>query len=183
MNFKETNISGNYLIDLDAKYDDRGFFSRFYCEEEFSCRGLKTYWKQGNNSLSKEVGTLRGLHLQRFPYSEVKLIRCVRGEIWDVVVDMRPNSPSFGEWFGASLSQTNGSMMYVPEGCAHGCVSLMPDTEISYLVSCSYNPTAELTLFWNDPDVGIEWPITPRLISQKDSIGQTFLALKSTLGE
>ena len=171
MKFKETSLPGNYLIDLDLREDERGFFARYFCEKEFSNAGLNTRWLQINNSMSCDVGTMRGLHFQRPPHAEVKLVRCLRGAIWDVVVDLREASETFGKWFGATLSDQNRTMMYVPKGFAHGFISLEPDTEILYLVSEFYAPESEGTLIWNDPDVGIKWPILPQIISEKDLNG------------
>lgn len=171
MIFKETKLKGNFLIDLEPRVDERGFFARYFCEREFSEQGLNTQWVQINNSLSREFGTLRGLHFQRSPHSEVKLVRCLRGAIWDVVVDLRQDSETFGKWFGATLSDENRTMMYVPKGFAHGFISLEPNSEILYLVSDFYAPEFEGTLVWNDPDVGIQWPIAPQIISDKDRIG------------
>ena len=171
MIFKQTKLKGNYLIDLEIKKDERGFFARYFCEQEFLKQGLNTKWVQANNSLSNEVGTLRGLHYQREPNTEVKLVRCLKGSIWDVVVDLRDGSETFGEWFGAKLSDENRTMMYVPKGFAHGFVSLEPNTEILYLVSNFYSLKSEDILIWNDKRVGIDWPINPKAISSKDLSG------------
>ncbi len=173
MIFHETGLSGNYLIDLDTKVDERGFFARFFCANEFSSRGLNINWVQVNTSLSENIGTLRGLHFQSYPSAEVKLIRCIRGEIWDVVVDLRKNSNTFGMWFGDYLSEENRTMMYVPEGFAHGFISTRPNSEIIYLVSDFYSATSEKILLWNDSDVGINWPIQPVIISNKDVAGNS----------
>ena len=116
MRFQESHLKGNYLIDLDLLEDERGFFSRLFCKKQFSDLGLNFDWVQINNSLSLKVGTLRGIHFQDIPYSETKLVRCVGGAIWDVVVDLRPNSPTYAQWFGAVLSEKNRTMMYVPRG-------------------------------------------------------------------
>jgi dTDP-4-dehydrorhamnose 3,5-epimerase len=171
MIFKETKLKGNYLIDLEIKKDERGFFARYFCEKEFLKQGLNTKWVQANNSLSNEVGTLRGLHYQREPSVEVKLVRCLRGAIWDVVVDLRDKSETFGKWFAAKLSDENRTMMYVPKGFAHGFISLEPNTEIFYLVSNFYDQNLEGTLIWNDKKVKINWPIEPKVVSDKDLKG------------
>lgn len=178
MRFEQTTIKDNFLIHLEKKEDNRGFFARYFCEREFSERGLNTRWVQINNSETKEEGTIRGLHYQREPNSEVKLIRCLKGIIWDVVVDLRDGSESFGKWFGAQLSDKNRTMMYVPKGFAHGFISLEPSTEILYLVSDFYTPNAEGTLIWNDPDVAISWPVLPKLISDKDQSGYPLKKIK-----
>ena len=184
MKFKETPLQGNYLIDLELRGDERGFFARYFCESEFSEKGLNTRWVQINNSMSRDVGTLRGLHFQRTPHAEVKLVRCLHGSIWDVVVDLRQDSKTYGHWFGATLTDKNRTMMYVPKGFAHGFISLEPDAEILYLVSDFYAPDHEETLLWNDSDVAIEWPIAASIISDKDTQGALLsdiqpLALKS----
>lgn len=159
------------MIDLDLREDERGFFARYFCEKEFSKAGLNTRWVQINNSMSHDVGTLRGLHFQHPPNAEVKLVRCIRGSIWDVVVDLRKDSATYGNWYGATLSEKNRTMMYVPKGLAHGFVTIEPNSEIIYLVSDFYAPDSEGTLIWNDPDVGIQWPIKPDVISEKDLQG------------
>ena len=171
MKFEPTNLNGNFLINLEKKEDDRGFFARYFCEKEFLQKGLNIRWVQINNSLSKDEGTLRGLHYQREPNSEVKLIRCLKGKIWDVVVDLREGSETFGKWFGAELSEYNRTMMYVPKGFAHGFISLEPNSEVLYLVSDFYDPSLEDTLIWNDTKVQINWPIEPKVISDKDLKG------------
>ena len=179
MKFKETPLQGNYLIDLELRRDERGFFARYFCEKEFSEKGLNARWVQINNSMSRDVGTLRGLHFQRAPHAEVKLVRCIQGSIWDVVVDLRQDSKTYGNWFGATLSDKNRTMMYVPKGFAHGFVSLEPDSEIFYLVSDFYAPEFEGTLLWNDPDIAIKWPIKPQLLSKKDTKGYLLKNLSS----
>lgn len=171
MIFKDTNLKDNYLIDLELKEDQRGFFARYFCAKEFSQKGLNTNWVQINNSACKEKGILRGLHYQKKAKAEVKLVRCFRGAIWDVVVDLRHKSKTFGKYFGAKLSEENRTMMYVPKGFAHGFISLEPNTEILYLVSEYYAPELEGTLIWDDPKVGIDWPILPKVISNKDLNG------------
>jgi len=173
MKFKETSLIGNYLINLELREDERGFFARYFCEREFSVIGLNTQWVQINNSMSREAGTLRGLHFQRPPHAEVKLVRCLRGAIWDVVVDLREGSETFGKWFGATLSDENRTMMYVPKGFAHGFISLVPNSEILYLVSNFYEAESEGSLIWNDPDVNIQWPMAPQIMSDKDLKGKT----------
>ena len=171
MMFQKTRLEGSFLIDIEARADDRGFFARCFCEKEFARVGLNTHWVQVNNSMSSKKGTLRGLHFQRPPHAEAKLIRCLKGSVWDVVVDLREGSKTFGEWFGSTLSDQNRTMMYVPEGFAHGYISLEQHSEILYLVSSTYTPAAEGTLIWNDPEVGIKWPMEPVVISEKDMSG------------
>lgn len=168
MIFTPLKLEGAYLISLDKKGDDRGFFARYYCEEEFKKHNLKTGWVQMNNSFSKDKGTLRGLHFQYPPHSEAKLIRCFRGAIWDVMVDIRKDSKTYGQWYGVELSAENRNMVYIPEGFAHGFISLTDDSEILYMVSSAYAFESEGTLRWNDPFHKIEWPIEPSIISEKD---------------
>jgi dTDP-4-dehydrorhamnose 3,5-epimerase len=168
MIFTETPIAGAYLIDLEKRGDDRGFFARVFCRNEFGEQNLDTEFVQINNSRSAERGTLRGLHYQLAPAEEVKIVRCVSGVLWDVILDIRPRSPTFGRWFGAELSATNRRMMYAPRGMAHGFVTLADDTEAFYLVSAFYAPERERGIRWNDPRFAIEWPVTPAVMSDKD---------------
>lgn len=168
MIFTETPVKGAYLIDLEKRGDERGFFARVFCKEEFVAHGLETDFVQINNSLSAAKGTLRGMHYQLPPAAEVKVVRCVAGALWDVVLDLRPDSPSYGRWFGAELSAVNRRTMYAPKGLAHGFVTLAPDTEAFYLVSAFYAPELERGVRWNDPRFAIEWPMEPVVISDKD---------------
>jgi dTDP-4-dehydrorhamnose 3,5-epimerase len=169
MRFHPTPVSGAHLIELEKRGDDRGFFARLFCEREFSEQGLVNRFVQANDSLSRTIGTLRGLHYQLPPAAEVKLVRCIRGALHDVVVDLRPDSPTFGRSFGARLDAENRLMMYVPRGCAHAILTLEQDTEALYLVSAFYSPEHERGVRWHDPRFDIEWPIEPREISQKDA--------------
>jgi dTDP-4-dehydrorhamnose 3,5-epimerase len=168
MKFLKTPLAGAYTIELEKRGDDRGFFARFFCEKEFAAAGLETRFVQINNSLTGAKGTLRGLHYQRPPAAEVKVVRAVRGGIWDLIVDLRPDSPTFRQWFGAELNADNRRVMYVPRGFGHGFVTLTDDAEAFYLVSAAYSPEAERGLRWNDPAIGVEWPIEPRETSEKD---------------
>lgn len=168
MQFLPTPLSGAFTIELEKRGDDRGFFARYFCEDEFAKAGLETRFKQINTSLSARAGTLRGMHYQLPPSAEVKVVRCVRGSLWDVIVDLRPQSPSFGKWFGAELNAENRTMMYVPRGFAHGFVTLTDDAEAIYLVSDSYDPKSERGMRYDDPWHGIVWPREPVDISDKD---------------
>lgn len=168
MIFKELELKGAFLIDLEKREDERGFFARYFCQSEFNKYQLEVNWKQVNNSLSVDKGTIRGLHFQQAPHSEVKLIRCVKGAIWDVIVDVRKNSKTYGKWFAAELTADNRTMMYVPKGFAHGFISLENNSEILYMVSEPYNPHFERTLRWDDEFHKIKWPIQPLVISEKD---------------
>jgi dTDP-4-dehydrorhamnose 3,5-epimerase len=177
MKIIETKLSGSYIINSDLREDERGFFARLFCEKEYTTMGINSNWVQINNSLSKDTGTLRGLHFQKNPHCEVKLVRCISGAIWDVIVDIRVGSNTFGKWFGAELTAENRSMMYVPKGFAHGFISTEPNSEILYLVSDFYHPGYEQTLLWNDAEIAINWPINPVVISNKDSQGKTLKEL------
>lgn len=171
MLLEPTPLSGAVIVKQEPKTDSRGFFSRQFCAREFSAAGLAQTWVQINNSHSSRRGTIRGMHLQLSPNQEAKLVRCVRGQIWDVIVDLRPESPSFGNWFGALLTSENRAALYVPEGFAHGFQTLDDDTEVIYLVSAFYSPADEKCLAWDDPNVSIEWPLSPTEVSEKDSAG------------
>lgn len=168
MKFNAATVEGGFTIDLDKREDDRGFFARYFCEDEFAAAGLEARYVQINDSYNHKKGTLRGLHYQLPPSGEVKVVRCIRGALFDVMVDMRPKSPTFKQWFGAKLTAENRRMMYVPRGFAHGFITLEDDTEALYLASASYDPIAERGLRFNDPSIGIEWPVDPVEMSEKD---------------
>ena len=168
MIFNPTPLKGSYTIDLDKRGDERGFFARFFCQKEFDEHHLSKEFVQINNSVSTKKGTLRGMHYQLPPTAEIKLVRCIRGALFDVIIDMRPDSPSFKQWFGEELTADNRRMMYVPKGFAHGLLTLTDNTEVLYLVSAFYSPENERGIRFNDPAVGIDWPCKPDEISQKD---------------
>lgn len=168
MKFHPTPLQGAFVIELERRADARGFFARSFCASEFGERGLETRFVQANNSLSTKRGTLRGMHYQLTPAAEVKLVRCLRGELYDAILDLRPDSPSFGRSFGAELNDDNRLMMYVPRGCAHGLLTLKDDTEALYMVSAPYAPEAERGLRHDDPRFSLAWPISPLEISEKD---------------
>ena len=169
MRFTETPVHGAFLIDPEPRGDERGFFARLWCRDEFAAHGLTADFVQCNDSFSARRGTLRGLHYQAAPHGEVKLVRCVRGAVWDVLVDLRPDSPSYRRWFGAELSAANRRLLYVPDGCAHGYLTLEDESEVVYPVSQPYSPAAERGVRWNDPQFGIEWPLAePLTLSPKD---------------
>lgn len=168
MLFNKTPLDGAYTIDLEKRGDDRGFFARLFCEKEFGAVGLETHFVQINNSTSAKRGTLRGMHFQLPPAAEVKVVRCIKGALFDVIVDLRPDSPTFKQWYGAELSAENRRMMYVPRGFAHGFITLVDDTEAFYLVSAFYAPECERGLRFDDPAIGIEWPLPPTEMSDKD---------------
>jgi dTDP-4-dehydrorhamnose 3,5-epimerase len=168
MKFTPNDVNGSFLIDLEKQGDERGFFARFYCQREFAQAGLENHFAQINTSRSSKAGTLRGLHYQINSSAEVKLVRCIRGAVWDVVADLRRESPTFGRWFGAELNDENRTMMYVPKGCAHGVLTLVDNAEVIYLVSEFYAPHAERGIRWDDKFFDIAWPIPPTEISSKD---------------
>jgi dTDP-4-dehydrorhamnose 3,5-epimerase len=174
LKFHPTPLAGAYTIELEKRGDDRGFFARFFCTEEFSDHGLCSSFAQINNSLTGKKGTLRGMHYQLMPSAEVKVVRCISGSLYDVILDLRPDSPTFGKWFGETLSADNRTMMYCPKGFAHGFVTLEEDTEAFYLVSDTYAPDLERGIRYNDPRFGIEWPIEPLEISDKDKTWPDF---------
>jgi len=171
MIFTQTPLAGAYIVDLERRADERGFFARAWCADEFEKQGLNSRIVQCNLSFNHARGTLRGLHYQRSPYSEVKLIRCIRGAIWDVIVDLRENSPTYKGWFGVELSAENRKMLYIPEDFAHGYTTLVAETETFYQVSEFYNPGSEAGIRWDDPSIAIEWPTFDgdRVISAKDA--------------
>lgn len=168
MRFVSTPLAGAFLIELERIPDERGFFSRAYCQREFAEHGLETATAQCNVSFNRQTGTLRGLHYQIAPHAEAKLVRCTSGRIFDVIVDLRPDSPSRYRWHAAELSASNRRMLYVPKGFAHGFQTLADDTEVFYQMSESYHPESARGLRWNDPRLGIEWPIGEPTVSEKD---------------
>lgn len=168
MKFLTTPLEGAYTIELEKRGDERGFFARLFCEKEFGQAGLETRLVQINNSFTGSKGTLRGLHYQLPPAAEVKVVRAISGALFDVIVDLRPGSPTYRKWFGAKLTGDNRKMMYVPRGFGHGFVTLTDSVEMLYLHSAFYAPEAERGLRWNDPAIGVEWPVEPRELSDKD---------------
>lgn len=168
MIFQETELPGAYLIEPEKRGDERGFFARAWCAREMAEHGLAAELAQANLSRSAQAGTLRGMHFQRAPHAETKLVRCTRGSLYDVIVDLRPGSPTYRRWFGAELSADNGRMLYVPEGFAHGFQTLEDDTEAYYLVSEFYTPGAEGGVRYDDPAFAIRWPRPVTVISPKD---------------
>lgn len=168
MKFEPTAVEGARVIVPEPREDERGYFARMFCAREFEEHGLESAVKQVNNSNSRYAGTLRGMHYQLAPRQEVKVVRCVRGALWDVVLDLRPDSPTFGRWFGAELSEQNRRLMFVPRGCAHGFITLADETEAIYLVSEFYAPDRERGVRWDDPRFKIGWPSEPTVLSDKD---------------
>ncbi len=169
MIFQETHLKGAYIIELKKLEDDRGFFARAWCQKEFEEHGLTARLVQCNLSFNPKKGTLRGMHYQVAPYEETKLIRCTKGAIFDAIIDLRPASPTYKSWFGAELTEENRKMLFVPEGFAHGYLTLVDHSEVFYQVSEFYQPGAESGLRWNDPAINIQWPLRgPMIISSKD---------------
>lgn len=170
MIFKETSIAGAHLIEPDPIRDGRGYFTRTWCQYEFESRGLNAALVQCSTSFNALAGTLRGIHFQAPPHMEAKLVRCTRGALFDVIVDMRKDSASYGDWAGFELTADNGHMVYMPEGVAHGFQTLAPETEIFYQISTHYAPDYAAGIRWDDPDLGVEWPVAgKRIISERDA--------------
>jgi dTDP-4-dehydrorhamnose 3,5-epimerase len=169
MKFRETELKGAFIIDLEKREDERGFFARSWCQKEFEEHGLTPTVVQANISYNKKKGTLRGMHYQAAPYEETKLVRCTRGAIVDVIIDVRPKSATFRKWIGVELTASNYTMLYVPEGFAHGFQTLEDDTEVVYQVSQFYTPGAERGIRWNDPAFQIKWPGPVETTSDKDA--------------
>lgn len=169
MTFEELNLPGAYRIGLERKEDNRGFFARTFCADEFQARGLETIWVQANTSFTLIKGTIRGMHFQRGVSAEAKLIRCVRGAVFDVLVDLRVGSTAWGQWVGTRLDSENRTQLYVPKGVAHGFQTLTDDVEMEYMHSMPYRPDAEGGLRYDDPDVAIAWPLAVTVISGRDA--------------
>ena len=157
------------LVRPEPHEDARGLFARTFDEETFTAAGLETRFPQHSLSWNRKAGTLRGMHWQAAPHREVKVVRCVRGRLWDAIVDLRPDSPTRFEWFGVELSAANRLALYVPKGFAHGFVTLEDDTEVAYLISTPYAPDAARGARWDDPVFGIDWPRAPAVISERDA--------------
>lgn len=169
MEFKKTEIAGAFIIDIEKYEDERGFFARGYCEKEFREQDISFKMVQANIGYSKRKYTLRGLHYQQKPHAEAKLVRCVQGALYDVIVDLRPDSPTYKKWTGIELSDDNYTMFYAPAGCAHGYQTLQDDTEVFYMVSAFYAPEFERGIRWDDPAFNIKWKETDNvIISDKD---------------
>lgn len=169
MRFVETELQGVVVVELEEYVDERGTFARSWCREEMAAAGLASSIAQCSVSRSHRAGTVRGLHYQRPPHEEAKLVRCTRGAIFDVAVDLRPGSPTQGRWVGVQLDPDNGRALYVPEGCAHGFQTLVDDTDVAYLISVPYAPEAAAGVRWDDPTLAIAWPeAETRTISERD---------------
>ena len=168
MIFTETKLNGAYVIEIEKLEDNRGFFARSWCQNEFKAKGLVSRVVQANVSSNKKKGTLRGMHYQLSPYEETKLVRCTRGAIYDVIIDLRPGSPTYAQWVGVELTAENYKMLYVPEDFAHGFQTLEDDSEVVYQVTQFYTPGSEKGIRWDDPVFSIQWPTDVQVISDKD---------------
>lgn len=168
MIFVETSLPGAYVIELERLEDDRGWFARTFAAEEFKARGLNSAVVHCNVSFNSRAGTLRGMHYQLAPHAECKLVRCTRGAIYDVIVDLRPDSPAYLRWFGVELDVDGGRSLYVPEGLAHGFQTLVDGSEVLYQMSHEYVPSHARGARWDDPAFGIDWPDAERTISERD---------------
>jgi dTDP-4-dehydrorhamnose 3,5-epimerase len=168
LKFSTTPLAGAMLVDLARLEDERGFFARSFCQEEFRLHGLDPAVAQCNVSCNRRAGTLRGLHYQSAPHQETKLVRCTRGAIWDVIVDLRDNSPTRLQWFGVELTAQNHRALYVPKGFAHGFQTLVDDTEVLYQMSDSYHADLSRGVRWDDPKFAIGWPLTDPILSERD---------------
>ena len=175
MKFCETPLKGAYIVEIDPRADNRGFFARSFCRQEFEAQGLNPAVAQCNISFNPKAGTLRGMHYQAEPFREVKLVRCTTGAIYDAVIDLRSGSATYRRWFGVELTADNRRALYVPEGFAHGYLTLTGNTEVFYQVSEFYSPGHERGIRWNDPAFGIKWPKDPLVISPKDASHPDFV--------
>ncbi|HMK86089.1 MAG TPA: dTDP-4-dehydrorhamnose 3,5-epimerase [Steroidobacteraceae bacterium] len=168
MIFTESTLAGAFTIDLERLEDDRGFFARSFCAEEFAARGLPRVMPQSSVSFNARRGTLRGLHYQADPHAEEKLVRCTAGAIFDVIVDLRRGSPTFRRWAGLELTAGNRRSVFVPKGFAHGFITLREDTEVLYMISVPYVRGFERGLRWDDPALAVDWPIEPVHMAERD---------------
>ena len=168
MTFTPTAVQGAWLVALQRLEDERGFFARSFCQREFEAHGLDPRLAQCNVSFNAKRGTLRGLHYQAAPHEEAKVVRCTQGAVWDVVVDLRPGSPTFKRWHGVELDASNRLALYVPAGCAHGFQTLADNAEVLYLMSEFYHPESARGLPWDDPAFGIRWPLAEPILSARD---------------
>jgi len=169
MEFTETGLAGAYIVDLTPRLDERGFFARTFCEREFAEHGLPVRFPQCNLSRNTRAGTLRGMHYNAAPHFESKLVRCGSGAIYDVIVDLRPGSPTRLRSFGVELSARSGRALFVPERFLHGFVTLENDTDVLYHMGAFYHPDAARGVRWNDPGLGIAWPVTPKVVAPRDA--------------
>jgi dTDP-4-dehydrorhamnose 3,5-epimerase len=170
MKFTETPLAGAYVLELEPRQDERGFFARAFCQNELAAHGLPADIRQANLSYNVSKGTLRGMHYQKPPHAEDKMVRCIEGAIYDVIIDLRPGSPTLHRWYGVELSAANRKMLYVPKGFAHGYQALTDGAEVLYLVTEFYMPAVEAAIRWDDPRFGIRWPLPDPILSPKDAV-------------
>lgn len=176
MIFRETKLTGAFIIELEPIRDTRGFFARAWCQREFEAHGLISNFVQTNITVSPQKGTLRGLHYQVAPFEEVKLVRCVRGAIFDIIIDLRPKSPTCNQWLETDLTADDYKMLYIPAGFAHGYQIVLDNTEVFYQVGQFYSPGYDRGIRWNDPAFPIKWPINhPVILSDKDQCWPDYL--------
>lgn len=168
MIFTETKLKGAFVIDIKRISDERGFFGRSWCKNEMEEHGVNPNVVQSNISFNKKKGTLRGMHFQVHPHEETKLVRCTKGAVYDVIIDLRPKSKTYKQWFGVELTEENHRMIYVPEKFAHGYLTLEDNSEVNYLVTEFYSPGFEGGIRWNDPEFNIQWPEKIEVVSTKD---------------
>jgi dTDP-4-dehydrorhamnose 3,5-epimerase len=168
VHYRETPLTGAYVLELDRKSDERGFFARTYDERELEAHGIPSRWPQCNISNNTRAGTFRGMHWNAAPHREAKLVRCIRGAVFDAIVDIRVGSPTHMRWFGLTLSADEGNALYIPEGFAHGFITLADQTDVFYHMGRYYQGDAGRGARWNDPAFGIAWPREPLVISERD---------------
>lgn len=168
MIFSETKLAGAYVIEPEQLEDERGFFARLWSEQDFAERGLVPHFIESNTSFSRKQGTLRGMHYQAAPHGQVKLVRCTAGAVYDAIIDLRPDSPTYKQWDSVELSADNRLMLYVPIGFAHGFQTLVDGTEVTYQMSSPYHPASSRGVRWDDPTFGITWPEAERVIIARD---------------
>ena len=177
MKFTETELAGAWFVDVEPHSDERGFFARTWCRREFEEHGIDSDFVQASVSYNRVTGTLRGMHFQRAPFDETKLVRCVSGAIYDVIVDLRRDGATFGRWLGVELSAANRRALLVPKGFAHGFVTLADNSEVFYQISAFYTPGHAGGLRYDDPALGIDWPVPVRVINDKDRSWPDFSSL------
>ncbi len=181
MIFMKTELRGAFIIEPERLEDERGFFARSWCKREFETHGLNPSLVQCNISFNRKKGTLRGMHYQVAPHEEAKLVRCTAGGIYDVIIDLRPDSPTFTQWISIELTEENRKMVFIPEGFAHGSLTLQDNTEVFYQMFEFYSPDCAKGIRWNDPVFGIQWPISVTVISEKDNHYPEFIPTAHTL--